>query len=364
MYETIKNKFDIISFYSNTELFYAYTVKISLVLACISTFAFFSLVVVRFFHDRAKQKAMLRAKTIERILRTHLINELKDPKQQLLQSKKDYFYLAQVGEHFLQNIKGKQRQNILQLLESIGLYQWCLNQYKKNNIEQLQVALALLSNWENAQVYALLSQSVQHPKLQIYFIAMQALAKFKSLKALEEILVALTKKNVPYLMASHILKFFAKDFIDQIIQLIQNPESKHNIKIAAMIAVEDFIDSDRLLQLGLAHYADHNQYVRAKAFHMMALSKRKVKKDVLYFGAQDDYVHVRQFVADCAYTSMPEATDIFYILLQDDNWLVSNKALQNIMQLGNAGKSMLEKVSQSSSISGQRAKAFLLKGSV
>ncbi|MCI5072555.1 hypothetical protein MRY82_06410 [bacterium] len=364
MYETLKNKFDIISFYSNTELFYSYTVKISLILACVSTVAFFCLVAVRFFHDRAKQKALARCKTIEKVLQIYLMKGLKNPKSQLLQSKKDYFYLAQVGEHFLQNFKGEQRQKILQLFEAIGLYQWCCKQHKNSNIEQSQVALELLSNWKNEKVFAILCQSMQHAKPQIYFIAMKALAKFNSFKAFEQVLATLIKKKVPYLMASHVLKDFAKDFSDQIVQFIQNQESKRNMKIAAMIAVEDVIDSDRLLELGLAYYNNSDKYIRAKAFHMLALSKKKLRKDVLYFGAQDNYVHVRQLVADCAYVSMPEATDVFYILLQDDNWLVSNKAIQNIIQMGSAGKILLEKVSQSSSLSGQRAKAFLMVSEV
>lgn len=345
---------------SFNEIVSSYVWPVTLISCALSLTVFFTLVGLRFFRDRIKDRKLTRQKEIQQQLLVHLSNPLKDLRNTLLKTEKDMERVAEVVPTLLRTLKGGSYQRLLDSLKEIGLYEWALKKLHNRNRPRKIAAINLIAHWLDKRVKQELIDLLKdnHPLVQ--YAAVEALAHTKDTTLLPVIIrVFKRQKNISVPLMSDVFQRFGNNISEQLASYIKQKNIPLRIKIALLMALIQTDSIEQIISAATALCHHKNDELRALAYLALFEAKEPVDASLLKSGMCDSDWRVRQYTASCASHCSPLPAEILRTLLKDENWLVGLRSGQILLTNGTVGRKLLETLAKKDDLSAARAKMIL-----
>lgn len=337
---------------------YVWPTTISIGVISLSTF--FTLVFIRYFRDRNKEKAINRKKELERLLLTHLSNPLKDLKSALLKTHKDMALVAQISPAMLRTLKGNSYQRLLDSLHDVGLYDWAFERlHKKNRLQKIE-AIKLVAYWPDKPIKREFKTLLENKHPLVRQAALIALADTKDTSMLPIIIQAfIQKSDFSAPLMSNLFQKFGAEISKQLTTLITSPNIPVRVKIPALMALVKTEDTEQIVLAATLLCWHNDDELRAMAYLAMSETGEPMASNLIQSGAKDGDWRLRQSVASCAANCNPLPAAILTELLRDKNWLVGLRSGQVLFASGILGRKLLETIANGTHLGSERAKMIL-----
>lgn len=321
---------------------------------------FFTLVFLRFFKDRIKDKKIIRKKEIEQQLLIHLATPLKDLKTVLLKTDEDMGLVAEVAPALLRTLKGNSYQRLLDSLQSIGLYEWALKKLRSQNRPRKISAINLIAHWPDKRVKQKLKALLRDDHPLVQYAAVEALAHTKDTSVIPTIVREFKRQvNFSAPLMSDVFQKFGSDISKQLSALLTSQNTPVRIKIPALMALIKTGDTEQIAIAATPLCQHKDKDLRALAYLALSETGESIATEILQSGAREDDWRIRQSVASCAGNSDPLPAEILSELLKDENWLVGLRSGQILFASGVLGRKLLETIAQKNDLSAGRARMIL-----
>lgn len=326
----------------------------------VSIAIFFTLTLVRFFYDHAKDNRAQRKREIESALLIHLSNPLKDVRKTILKSNKDLILIAEVSPKLIRNLKGKSKEQLLDTLKELGLYDWLIEKLNSRSRRVRISAVTLAGNWPEKRVKQRLKALLKDSHPLIKYAAVEALAQTEDTKLLPAIIREFRRQQVfSYPLMCDVFQHFGAAITKDLVKIAKTKKASRRIKKAALLSLAEIGDSKAIHEAAVPLCKHSDDELRAIAYYALSMSQEALPPKLLALGEKDSYWKVRQFLAECAGYISPLPADTLMDLLKDPNWLVGMQAAKALYDSGRTGRQLLELVAKTASQEGLRAQMMI-----
>lgn len=337
----------------------------TLILVFLSLIVFFTLVFLRFFHDRRASKNKLRKKYIQKNLLIHLSNPLQNLKNIILQNSEDENLIAEIAPEILRNLKGLSYQRMLDTLKRLGLYEWTLKNLKSRNLPQKIAAIHLASFWPYPKIQQELIHLLKNKEPAVVHAALESLSCSKNFKLFALIIGHLKQQsNFSAPIISDLFQEFGSSISSLLLDLLQNKGIPTPLYLASLMALIRIGNPQQINTAAMLFCDDKNDDLRFQAHLAFLKLGKPVDNKLLKKAALDRDWRIRQTAAHFAEYSSRLPVEVLKKLLKDENFFVGFRSGKTLFQSGAIGAKLLQTMAQKgNALEARRAKMILAENS-
>lgn len=348
--------------YSNLNNYIEYT---SLVLALSSICILIFVTIYSYFKYLHQRVYIAKYNYLEKVIITYLkYPYLSYRIPSILTKKSNLTIVENISLEILKNFKGIETEKLKNFLKLVKIdrliYKEIFYKNQERHITSIQLLGYLFKDKKSKDI--LLQVLDNNDTIIIIQATILSLSKLKNPELFfKKIIDKISTCDPVYFNASmtyFLFSRFGNKIEDQLIDLIKDPNTRHNLKTAAIKSVGS-INSKKSLKTILSIYNDPREDIRIAVFQSLAYLGYKIPIRVIRFGLQDSN---KKIVIECMkcvkYSSQFPKQDLIN-LLTSENWFISLNAALTIADYGPQGIKIIEEYASQKSLLGNRINSFL-----